>query len=40
MEGDRITKDLQPGDPPTVSFTEAEGKLVAKAVTVRVSAAK
>ncbi len=39
--GKAITaKELQPGDPATVSFTEAEGKLVAKAVTVRVSGAK
>ena len=39
--GKAITaKDLQPGDSATVSFTEADGKLVAKAVTVRVKAAK
>lgn len=34
------TKDLQPGESVTVSFTETGGKLVAKAVTVGVKAAK
>jgi len=34
------TKDLQPGESVTVSFTETDGKLVAKAVTVGVKAAK
>ena len=39
--GKAITaKDLQAGDSATVSFTEADTKLVAKAVTVRVRAAK
>lgn len=34
--GKAITlKDLQPGDAATASFTPADGKLVAKAVTVR-----
>jgi hypothetical protein len=33
-------KDVQPGDSATVSFTESDGKLVAKAVTVRAKPAK
>ena len=35
-----VAKDVQPGDSATVSFTESEGKLVAKAVTVRAKPAK
>lgn len=39
--GKAITaKDLKPGDPVSVSFTEADGKLIASAVTVREKAAK
>jgi hypothetical protein len=39
--GKAITaEDLQPGDSATVSFTEADGKLVANAVTVRAKTAK
>jgi hypothetical protein len=35
-----MPKDLQPGDPVTVSYAEADGKLIAKMVTVKVKAAK
>jgi len=37
--GKSITpKDLQPGDPVAVSFTQIDGKLVAQAVTVKMKA--